>query len=880
MERELEKLFNSFRWFSFQIELIGRIHRNKTKTLEVMQAVIEAVSFKTWPKGLPADLPVPVFHFKNRKFNFTLNKNDPIKAEIMFFRTPLKLVKEWRNNLIGYFNEKDNQRTFILHRMSEEKHIVFAKEIEQYDKFPKAGEICLDFLSPLPFKPEKGKHRNFIDSKMLLKGFENRIRSLFKINVDLNYLSNDFSLIPCYWNYTEIKHKSFSQPGNTQFINGCFGKLYLKGNIKKIYPWIVLASYIHFGTKLSNSQGYFRILKDSPPYFSSLFPDRRSIIAIIKTITEQYDTALEELTREKLHPFDEKIFANMLIDELQSGTYRPTPNKAFKIKKLDGNERIVEELDTKDLIISKYLLKLLTKPFDVLFEKESIGYRKGVSRERAGEIIESSIKEGYQYVAESDIESFFSQVDHERLIEIIQKHLPSGDTLIMNIIKTILRNGFILNKKYFERTNGLAQGCPLSPLFENLYLDSFDEFIKSEKHRFVRYGDDFIILCKTEENAKRIISESSRYLSAIGLKLKKEKTSITHVSKGFSFLGMTFDSGGIVRGKNLDYHKLLKKPLYVTEPYVFLSLFGDAINVKKNRKTLATIPVRRISEIMIMEKSVFSTQLIKRCTESNIPFTITLNNGYYITTIKPDSKRFFDVSFLHYYKFSNLSETDKTMIAGNFAANKLNNYITLFRQRYKKGNNLCINRLQKIIDDIKSSIDINEILGFEGWGTRIIYENLNKLIKHKSFYIKKRVRKKPDKINSLLNFGYYLLFSRINATIRALCLNPYLGFLHSPKNNFESLVCDIQELFRARIDRLIIRMINLGIITDRDFSDDINGSYLNRDGVQKYIKNFEEEMNKNNSKKLSLKEEIYVQITILKDWTENNRSLSFYKWEI
>jgi len=131
-----------------------------------------------------------------------------------------------------------------------------------------------------------------------------------------------------------------------------------------------------------------------------------------------------------------------------------------------------------------------------------------------------------------------------------------------------------------------------------------------------------------------------------------------------------------------------------------------------------------------------------------------------------------------------------------------------------------------------------------------------------------------------MNFGYYLLFSRINVTVRAVGLNPYLGFLHNPEDSYESLVCDIEEPFRARIDRLIIRVVNLKMITRDDFVNTEKGSYLKRDAVKKFIRRFEEEMERKNAKNtLSLKESIYVQVMQIKKWVTEGSSLAFYEWK-
>lgn len=466
-----------------------------------------------------------------------------------------------------------------------------------------------------------------------------------------------------------------------------------------------------------------------------------------------------------------------------------------------------------------------------------------------------------------------------------------------------------MNGVYYERVKGLAQGSPLSPILANLYLDSFDEQIKQwglispEEHaetdhdtgdaghkaapkdtargvKMVRYADDFIILARTKEDAEHVLSETEAYLSTLGLKIKKEKTAIRAIKDGFQFLGIRFERSAVMVEGEEDV-KLLRKPLYIVEPYLFLSLNGDAIDICKDRKIIETIPLRRISEIMVMEKTVFSTALLRKCTEGNIPLTIALGTGYYITTVKPDSKKYYDISYEHGKRYYSLSETEVLCIAKEFAAGKIQNYISFFKQRFLKEQYPFINEPEGVIRQTYQAGDVDQIRGLEGAAAKKIYQRLNNFIDDKSFFIQKRDRRNPDRMNSLLNLGYYLLFSRINATVRAVGLNPYLGFLHSPQDNYESLVCDIEELFRARVDRFIIRLINLKVVMRDDFIETDRGLYLKKDAVRKFIDQFEAEMEKKSPKDtLSLKEDMYIQTRVLKKWVLENNSLSFYRWKI
>lgn len=876
---EFSEVFTNLKWHRLSVNVLNIRTSSSMKAhpLVIFQSIIKGISSQI---TLSEEGHI-IFHLKNKKYTYKIKQGDIINLEILFTGYSKETVSYWREALLQYFSDSENGKNYHIERLGEVEERYLEKIIAEIGEIPSEGELCLEFLTPLSFKREKNKNRIFLSKTEFIKLFEKRFSKIFGINLQYSSDTDEFSVLPYYWNYTEIRHHSKSQPGHIQYINGCVGKLYIKGRFAEFLPFLILGSELHAGTKIPNGVGYYHLHKNSLPFFDTFFPQKTSIVSVVREVMEKYDNATESLSIYSKIPFNEDQFANELLKDIITDTYTPVPHTAFLIKKKNKTDRLVEQLNLRDLIVQQYILKTITPFFDRIFEESSIGFRKGISREKSIELVKSALSEGFQYVIESDIEDFFPSIDIAKLMYLIDFYLPQKDVSLRNLIFKFLRNGYILNGRYYERTKGVAQGAPLSPILANLYLDSFDEFIQSLGVRLVRYADDFIILTKTKEDAENILSNTEVYLSELGLKLKKEKTAIKHIKEGFSFLGMKFTRTDVVYDAEQEFRKL-KKPLYITEPYLFLSLNGEAIDMKKEGKVIETIPLRRVSEIIVMEKTTFSTSLIKKCTEMNIPLTITLSSGYYITTIKPDSKKYYDISFEHARKYSSLTETEHLSIAKEFAAGKIKNYISLFRQRYIKDLHLFISELERAVEEIYQTADINAVRGHEGAITRKIYAQLNCFIDDEAFHIKKRQRYNPDRINSLLNLGYYLLFSRINATVRAVGLNPYLGFLHSPEDNYESLVCDIQELFRAHIDRFIIRLINLKVIIPDDFVETERGFILKRDVVKLFLNHFEAEMDRKGKGKnsLSLKENIYAQTMIIKNYLLEDKPLSFYHWQI
>jgi len=872
----VEQGFFSLLWYRLQITLINirTVPSSNSHPYSVFEAILKGVNQSA---GITENSFV-FFHIPKRKHTFRVRQSDQVPLEILFCKCTKDFVEQWRSAFVSYLQNPSTGKNFDIVTLGDVEERNYSMVLNEYGSLPTEGEVCLEFLAPFPFKRAQGKQNTFITKEAFIKALEARFSRLFDQNIVYAGSKNSFSILPYYWNYTEIRHPSASQPGNIQYINGCVGKFYLKGDFTHLMPFLILGSELHAGTRIGNSQGYYLLHIDPPGYFSDFFPNRKAVLSTIRNVIERYDHALESLSTEEQFPFKEEEYAQQIFSEIASGSYMPSPTTAFLIKKKGGVDRMVEQLHFKDLIVQQYTLRTISHEFERILEPESIGFRKGINRQKALDTVGDSIKDGYQYLIESDIEDFFPSVDLTHLQSLLDSYIPAKDTGVRVILARSIKNGFVLRGTLQLRTKGLAQGAPLSPIMANLYLDSFDEYIKNLNVRMIRYADDFIILTKTKEEAEEVLSKTESFLHGLGLKIKKEKTAIRRIKDGFQFLGMHFDGTTSPVDMGDDF-KRLKKPLYITEPYCFLSLNGEAIDIRKNKTLIETIPLRRISEIIVMDKSVVSSTLIAKCTGSGIPLTLTLQNGYYITTIKPDSKKYHDISCAHAAKYYSFSETEILSIAKEFAAAKLRNYISLFKQRYEQGLNLFIGKIERIIQNIYEAPDVPTIRGFEGFAAKEIYHRLNAFIDDEQFKIVKRERRKPDRINSLLNFGYYLLFSRINATVRAVGLNPYLGFLHNPDDSYESLVCDIEELFRSRIDRFLIKLINLKSVTGNDFVQNDAGFILQRDAIKMILNKFEGEMERKNSKNtLSLQESIYVQVCVVKNFMLDNKSLTFHQW--
>lgn len=109
------------------------------------------------------------------------------------------------------------------------------------------------------------------------------------------------------------------------------------------------------------------------------------------------------------------------------------------------------------------------------------------------------ISEGYKYAIDMDIEKFFDTVNHSRLIEILSKTID--DSSVLSLIHKYLNAGVVVEHEFEATEQGVPQGGPLSPLLSNIMLNELDKELTERGHRFVRYADDMVILCKSKRGA-------------------------------------------------------------------------------------------------------------------------------------------------------------------------------------------------------------------------------------------------------------------------------------------------------------------------------------------------------------------------------------------
>ncbi len=499
-------MINLLKWYRLSVLFHAQPSPSAKKShpVSVFQAIIKAVSSQT-PGFVSLDnTALPLFHIRGKKHSFTFTPHEPFMVDFFFCQHTPTEITQWRQNLLLYIATPVYSETVGVLSISAIEERSYAHLTTENPALSGHGELCLEFLMPMPFNPTKGKARVAITKEKFIHLFEKRLSQLFRQPVTYQPGDDDFFILPYYWRYTEIKHLSRSQPGTTQYINGVFGKLYLKGRWFHFIPFLLLGAELHTGNKLANAQGYYRILPASVPYFVPHFPNVPDLIVVAGEAKRYYPSTTEPNTLPVAEKINETTFAEKLAVVVQQGNYQAAPNKAWMVQNKENAPQVQEQMTLRDWIVSRYLKKTLYKIFDTLSGEDSIGSRKGLLPSRVTEKTEAILAAGYKYKLELTLEDFFPAVDLTRLRSLLDDFLPEKDTLIRHLLDQLTSNGYMLEGQRFERINGLALGNPLSSCLTNFYLFSFAGHFKEGGIQFIRSGDTIIIFGKTVEEMRDV----------------------------------------------------------------------------------------------------------------------------------------------------------------------------------------------------------------------------------------------------------------------------------------------------------------------------------------------------------------------------------------
>jgi RNA-directed DNA polymerase len=230
-------------------------------------------------------------------------------------------------------------------------------------------------------------------------------------------------------------------------------------------------------------------------------------------------------------------------DQLKNGTYQPQSIRRVHIPKPGTNETRPLGIPTvRDRTVQTAVVNVIEPIFERDFAEHSYGFRPGRGCKDALRRVDQLLKAGYVHVVDADLKGYFDAIPHDRLMARLKEKIADGT--VLSLIESFLKAHILDGLEQWTPTAGAPQGAVLSPLLSNTYLDPLDHLMARSGLEMVRYADDFVILCRTHDEALRALELVQSWVSENELALHPTKTKVVDArTEGFDFLGYHFEGG-------------------------------------------------------------------------------------------------------------------------------------------------------------------------------------------------------------------------------------------------------------------------------------------------------------------------------------------------
>jgi group II intron reverse transcriptase/maturase/CRISPR-associated endonuclease Cas1 len=650
-----------------------------------------------------------------------------------------------------------------------------------------------------------------------------------------------------------------------------------------VWHWLVIGQHLGIGQRRGFGYGRYR-LEGPEGERIGLQPGRRASLLQSAMSLPNLDSAWDAIRNNKRRAAFERELDQVCFGlppdadhrtelitvarQLNKDEYVFPPLHGLVIDKPKGGQRALAVPPLLDRVLQRAVAQMLTRVVEPMMYARSFGYRPGRNRMQARDYIQRLVREGYEWFFESDIDNFFDAVDHALIYNRLTSLLPDDpavDRIMRWITAPVRYQGRLIQR------GGLPQGSPLSPLLANLVLDDFDKDLVAAGFRPVRFADDFIVPCRTREQAERAGELVARSLAEKGLALNGDETRIARFANGLKFLGYRFvndlavearrpcndapesdehphpsswvagleqaeeagesrqasanarpsiaagatEEGEIARAGEARVGGTL---VIVSEPgCVLYTRDGRLWRQRPEAEAISVAPWPEIGGLLLFGYQRITQPALIRAMTHGVPVYFTDGFGRLRgRAVSAPGHESID-AWPHHLDASR-SENTARRVAIALVTARLAHQAQVLRRRGVRGKEL--DAFANAIDKAAAAESIESLRGIEGSATRAYFALIAQLVPDWCGFGGRNRRPPRDPLNALLSLGYTMLYAQTETLIRIAGLHPAYGFYHQRRGRHAALASDLMEPFRHLVESTAIAQLNRRQLSPDDFKLD------------------------------------------------------------
>ena len=618
-------------------------------------------------------------------------------------------------------------------------------------------------------------------------------------------------------------------------LGGAVGALDIDVGTRPDLETIVLGQYVGIGRNTRFGLGRYRIgeLGDDP------FAPRRHASLV--------DLALADVTSIER---DEANLAtgtlSLTAEAIRDRRYKPDPHRSVTIPSGSGS-RVLSIPSPRDRALQRRLNDVLAPALDRLFEESSFAYRKGLSTKSAARRVRAAFRDGYRWAWKLDFDRFFDTVPHDRLEQRLRAYLDCEPTV--DLLMTWVREGG-------RRTVGLPTGAPISPVLANLFLDRFDEFVEQEGRVLVRYADDFLVLFRDPDDAKKVFETAESEAERLLMHLNDDARLVELGAEPFDYLGFRFEKrerwvrhahGAPTAVEDLGWNKsrsaqaksAMRLPgenrrqaraaiatVLTTDDTTELAVEGERlVRLRASGATTGSLELERVQDVVVLGRPLIRPAVFDAALEHGFP--IFFARGARGMGMFHEMRGHLDPDVLERQSLVSRAADTRRDFAATVIAAKLRSYAALAEVTVgRKSRRGLPDFLRERAEAAEAAETVDEVIGHEGAGAAAWYRDFDSRLGGDFTFRRRIAPRATDPVNILLNLAQTALHREAIVALTRAGLAPEIGILHRPRTGHAALASDLQEPFRHLMDRVVLELTRS--LRPTDFVTTDSGPYAMR----------------------------------------------------